>query len=503
MTSHRISLNQLVEGLSHRSVALSANSGGITHAWERGFHVYGKLNLFLPLAASEDTANATRFLKIIQTYAAIADKCTAVAGGVLLEVQGEVIHALLPGELTRDAVDKLIAFSITLANIVYDELEPMAGDAWQSFVMSAEHGQAVLVMTGNGSSDSVVSLGPYANNPAKQLPNTEAGHLSLRPDTLALVCHDLDHRNSWEQFDLRNPPYVPTGSGSSRTFVLNESVMRAAAKQIVANSANTQPQIRVLTERDITGAVEHDVNSPFKTQGFYMRADLDGFTADVAEAFDDPSGAAVADIVRRFTGFMAFADAFAANLNRGVIRLPWAGDCANMIMLPRSGSTYDQERSYVPATEPAKWHDLTTRADISGQQWRDILLESNWAVGMAGGDKEDEGANGYLLVANILTSGRRFKIASGWGACRSRNALEVDGVHGRDTVIHKVDYDALSENFREHFKPLNTVFYRAGELSMDKVSRAAVRAERQTGPIIAVSAGTTLPPPRPHYHRNQ
>ncbi len=498
MTNQRLSLGELMEGVRNRSTAFSA-SNGITHAWERGFHVYGKLNLFLPLAASEDTTNAARFLRIIQSYAAIADKCAVVAGGTLLEVQGEVIHALLPGELTRDLVNRVLAFSIALANVVYDEIRPIAGDAWQSFAMSTEHGQAVLIATGNGSADSIVSLGPAANNPARQLPNTDAGHLSIRPASLALVYPIVDNRNAWEQFDLRSPPYLPSGSDVSRTFLLDESVVRAEAKRIIINSGVTQPLIRVLSESDITTQIENDVNAPFKTQGFYMRADLDGFTADVAVAFEDQSGAAVAQIVTRFDGFMAFADAFAANLNRRVIRLPWAGDCANMILLPRVGRTYRDERRFVPATEPAKWHDLTTQADGAGQQWRDILLESNWAVGVAGGDKEDEGADGYLLVANIVTSGRRFKIASGWGACRSRNALEADDVHGQDTVVHKVDYTALSESYREFFKPLNTLFYRAAGLSISKITKESVKIERQTGPAIIVGSGTALPPPKPHY----
>lgn len=498
MSNRRLSLNDLMEGVRNRSASLSTGSG-ITHAWERGFHVYGKLNLFLPLAASEDTTNATRYLKIIQAYAAIADKCVVVAGGTLLEVQGEVIHALLPGELTRDSVNRVLAFSIALANVVYDEISPLAGDAWQSFAMSTEHGQAVLIATGNGSADSIVSLGPSANNPAKKLPNTDAGHLSIRPASLALVYPNVDNRNAWEQFDLRSPPYLPSGSGVSRTFLLDESVVRAEAKRIIINSGVTQPLIRVLSESDITTQIENDVNAPFKTQGFYMRADLDGFTADVAAAFEDQSGAAVAQIVTRFGGFMAFADAFAANLGRRVIRLPWAGDCANMILLPRTGRTYRDERRFVPATEAAKWHDLTAQADGSGRQWREVLLESSWAVGMAGGDREDEGADGYLLVANIVTSGRRFKIASGWGTCRSRNALETASIHGGDTVVHKVDYTALSDNYREFFKPLTTVFYRASGLSMSRITRESVKTERQTGPTIIVGSGTALPPPKPHY----
>lgn len=503
MTQSRISLNKLVESLGRQYVTPISQPAGITHAWEQGFHVYGQLSLTLPLAASEDTQSAVRYLRIIQAYAAIADKCAQVAGGVLLEVQGEVIHALLPGELSKDAVDSVIAFSIALGQIVYAEIEPLAGDAWKSYVMATDHGHAVLIGNGNGSSDSIVSLGPAANSPAKQLPITEAGHLSIKTEVLALVCPNVDCRKTWEQFDFRNPLYMPRSGGMSQSqkYLLNESIMRAEAKRIMENRASMQPQIRVLTEQDITGEIENDVNSPFKTQGFYMRADLDGFTADVAKAFEESSETAVIEIVKRFSAFMAFADAFAKSLNRRVLRLPWAGDCCNMILLPRSGITYSRERSYVPAVEAARWHDLTAQADADGRKWRDVLMESEWAVSIAGGDKEEEGSDGYLLVANIETSGRKFKIASGWGAGRSHDALETEGVHGRDTVIHKVDYEALSGNYRQHFKPLNSLFYKAGDLSMGKIKNEAVKAERQTGPAIIVGSDIVLPPPKPHYVR--
>ena len=284
--------------------------------------------------------------------------------------------------------------------------------------------------------------------------------------------------------------------------MLDESVVRAEAKRIVVAGRTTSSLIRVLAESDITKEIENDVNAPFKTQGFYMRADLDGFTADVAAAFEDPSGLAIAEIAQRFSGFMAFADAFAKTLGRRVIRLPWAGDCANMILLPRARRTYGDERHFVPATEPAKWHDLTAQANEAGIKWRDIMLKSNWAVGIAGGDKE-EGSDGYLLVANVLTSGRRFKIASGWGAGRSQDALELDGVRGCDTIIHKVDHAALSANYRILFRPLTSIFYSAAELSMRRLETASIKSERETGPNIIVGSGISLPTPKPHCLRDR
>jgi len=475
---------------------------------ERGFHIYGKLNLLLPLAASEDTTNSKRYLQIVQLYAEIASKCATISGASLLEVQGEVMHLLLPCDHTPEAVDRLLAFAIAFAQIVYDEVAPLAGDSWRSFVMAADHGRAILISNGNGSSDSVVSLGPAANHPAKQIPETRAGMLSIRPQTLQLVYSLVDQRKTWESFDLRNPPYQPQMRkySTDQAFLAMAATMKVEAKQLAVLNRAFRAEVRILTSQQITPGFEPDVSSPLKLQGFYMRADLDGFTDDVQKAFEDPTGAAVQKIVRRFSGFMAFADEFAVMLksqDRATIRLPWAGDCCNMILLTRPNRSYDAERPYVPVTEAAKWHDLTANHDSSGKKWREYLLESEWAVAIAGGSKsddEDEGCNGYLLVATVVTDNRRFRIAAGWAMGRSRNALEVSGVEGRDTVVHRADYAALSAHYQHWFTALASgIFYKAHDLGMETIRAVSIDAEGQTGPTVVSAVNIHIPRERPHY----
>lgn len=476
---------------------------GFTYAWQRGFHIYGELRLYLPLTAAEDNASARRYLKIIQIYVEIAERCAEVAGAVLLEVQGEVIHLLLPADdQSPGSVNKLLAFCVAFANIVYREIEPLAGDAWQSFAMAAEHGPAVLISDGNNSSDSIVSLGPAANNPAKVLPHTPAGNLSVRPDTLGIVYVHTDRRKSWETFDLRNPPYQPSmqKAAMDESFAMNDSTMRVFARQIVESRLQYQATIRNFAAADIKSGEAVDTASPFQVQGFYMRADLDGFTADVKDAFEDTTGEKVREIVARFTAFMAFADAFSVTIDRQTIKLPWAGDCANIILLPRTGRPYSHERGAVPATEPAKWHDLTAGHDIHGKRWRDYMLKSEWAVAVAGGDDKDEGANGFLLVAGVVARQRRFLIAAGWGAGRSKDALEANGISGKDTVIHKVDYASLSGHFQQWFHPLveGGIYYRSSELGMHKLISEAVKNEGVSSPTVVPTVNIHIPRERPY-----
>jgi len=503
MRIKKVTINHLLENIQPLSAEKGGTAPGLRYSWEQGFHIYGNLNLHLRLSASEDAANAKQYIRIVQAYASIAEACATIANVVLLEVQGEVIHMLLPCELGKQSTDHLLAFCIIFSDIIHKEIKPMAGEAWQSFVMASEHGQAVLLRNGNGSSDSVVSLGPAANHPAKQLPTTEAGMLSIRPETLELVHPNVDHRKSWEQFDLRNPPYKPLSAkqpGSS-SITINESLMRSEASNIITKiRPDLSRPLTILSRLDVSHQFETDSNNPFSAQGFYMRADLDGFTADVQAAFEDKTGQAVMQIVNRFAMFMEFADAFAANLQRPVVRLPWAGDCANMVLLPRDGRSYAQERGYVPATESAAWHELTSKANSAGQNWREYLLKSDWAVSIAGGDDKDDGGDGYLLIANIVTASRRFKIAAGWGAGRSHDALGVEGVKGKDTVVHRVDHGELSPQFQKKFHPLNSIFLKATGLTTNILTRESVKDEGKAMPMIITGTNIYVPPPKPHFN---
>lgn len=466
------------------------------YAPERGFHIYAKLNLQLELSAADDTSHAQQYLKVIQAYAAIAEVCGQAAGAMLLEVQGEVIHLLMPGNHDAATTARVFAFCRTLNDIVYTKLSPMAGDNWRSFVMGTDHGDAVLIESGNGSSDSIVSLGPAANHPAKQLPGTDAGHLAIRTDTLSLVAPVTDRRKEWTQCDLRTGPSIQQQRLSNdQAFIATDATMRALSEQVIRESRTYSPTVNMRIDEDVVKTA--GITSPVRVQGFYMRADLDGFTADVQAAFEQ-GDEAVRALVERFTVLMGFADAFAESLSHTVIRLPWAGDCANMVVLSPDPASYRRDRACVPAVVPARWHSTTGAEYTDGKRWRDLLGQSDWSVSTVGGN-DVEGNNGLLLVADVMAKERQFRIAAGWGARRSLDALDTAGVRKRDTVIHRVDYTALSSNYQSHFRALNSLFYRAEDLTSEKVTRKAVAAEAATSTVALPSVGVTLPRQEPHY----
>jgi len=236
-----------------------------------------------------------------------------------------------------------------------------------------------------------------------------------------------------------------------------------------------------------------------------MRADLDGFTAEVALAFEHGEKAII-KVVERFTGLMKFSTLFAEALRYPVIPMPWAGDCANLIILPdlAVGESYTQARGHVPPEVAGEWHDQTEGQDQFQRKWRDLLGHSDWVVTMAGGDQEREGSNGFLLVASIQTGTRAFKIAAGWSAKRSLDAHGAAGLRKNDTVVPKVDYAALDGAYKPLFKKLDSRFFRATKLSGRELRRKAIDQAAVAAPMIITSkdiegGSMKVPKPRPHY----
>jgi hypothetical protein len=348
---------------ARKSLAFSqtfANDDGVLFSDVTGFHIYGDLGLHLRLAAAEDLRNADRYLDILQEYAEIAEGCCAPAGVVLLEVQGERLHFLQPAPAAEaDSIKKLLQFSIALTNTVYDRLKAKAGSDWNGFALAADHGRAIIVATGREGDDSVISFGDAANRPAKRLARTPAvksGHLALRTAVVGrsplLVGGGAYRQNeNWIDVNVKEPPsYLEQISDAALRAQINEST------NAIVNAVGRR-------ERLVTFAAAEDladratVDDPVEVQGLCLRADLDNFTRQVEQAFAANNDTAIRALVERFLVIMDFPEEFARKLNRPVISLPWAGDCATQIVPLRRGESWDQFRKSMPAVAAIAWHD--------------------------------------------------------------------------------------------------------------------------------------------------
>ena len=490
--SKRITLNELIGRGPVESQTFSAQAAERARlpqqnvfADETGVHVYGELRLTLNLSAAEETKDAQRYLQILQEYAGVAACFAEKVGAQLLEVQGERIHLLLPCMVPdANSVTKLLGMCASLARVMYARIQSRAGDAWQGFAMAADHGRAILIKSGDGASGSLVSLGPAANAPAKQLSRTPARHLSLRQPLKALVGAGTD--TGWMTIDLVElPEYLE--KYADRVFTDD---LTTAASAIVESFRAAS----VITANEQYFDVSHttSVEQPLKVQVICLRADLDGFSAAVQAAFSDGEPA-IRVLVDQFFGVMRYVEQYCASIKRKVISLPWAGDCSNHLFFPLMGESYETARQYLPATAAAEWHDQISEK---------VFGKVTWAVGVAGGDSE-EGSNGFVLVAPIKTGQRDFLVAAGWGVKRSLDAQEADGVKGKDSVIPVEDYGALDSVWQDQFRELDSRFWISRGLSMSKIRNATIESAKRTPEIYVPQVARPVPSPRPHWNHER
>jgi hypothetical protein len=501
----KTSLNELLgRGPRKTLVANSLQTAdGVRFDDVTGFHIYGDVALKLRLAAAEDPQNADKYLDILEEYAGIAEACSSEAGAALLEVQGERLHFLLPAPDANEAsIKQLVQFSIALTQTVYDRLASKAGTDWNGFTLAADHGRAIVIATGRNGDDSVVSLGDPANTPAKRLarmPAVKAGHLAL-PSRISgksrLLLSGAAYRDDavWIEINVKEPPlYLHSAVDVSLRNRMNE-----LASGIANEVRERRRTVKFATTNDLAG--DATIDDPIAIQAIVLRADLDGFTKQVRQAFLAGTEQAIRTLIERFLLIMEFPEHFASRINRRVISLPWAGDCATQILLLKPDENYESIRKTLPATASIDWQDGNGQYEERMTQIRHAMAGTRWSVGVAGGDN-DEGSSGRLLVANLQTAFRKFRVAAGWNVRRSLDAQQADNVVADDTVLPLVDYRGLNTDYQKAFSELpgSSIFRRATLPALKKARQSQVMGAVQQRPIVMPNiVSGIIPISRPH-----
>ncbi|MFZ2655589.1 MAG: hypothetical protein WAX69_11725 [Victivallales bacterium] len=472
-------------------------TGDVSYSEETGFHIYGELRLNMKLTAAEDVEDARKYLKILETYANIADICSKDIGASLLEVQGERIHLLFPCPTAdRDNIIKIIRFSVALVNHVYDKIKELAGKDYQGFAMATDHGRSILLNNGNGANSSIISLGPSANAPAKRLGKeqdgsvkTPAGHLAIRSKYMENIGTPARIKE-WVNIDLLNisektPDYIDREMGQRFTNLLREGLIDSSGtRRIVFVESSRMPED---FNFDFSGIA-------YKTTAFFMRADLDGFTKEVENAFEN---GAIDKLIAKFLDIMNYPKRFSEGCGRRIIELPWAGDCANLIPFTKIGEGFHQAQTYLPTLLPAEWHGQATSYKVIDESWTKAMGNVKWAVSFSGGDSDD--GMPVILVATIKTSQRDFLVASGWSVGKSLDALEADGVNGDDTVIANEDYGYLDSEYQDLFRELDSRFKISRNLTKNKIRDASIAATGSKAQVQVSNKSILVPSPRPHW----
>jgi hypothetical protein len=462
-----------------------------------GFHVYLDLRLTLDLRAAGDTRNATKYLRILELYTNVVAMVAAQSGGHILEAQGERIHVLINAESPDEsALKRLLSFAHLSARLVYTRIKDEAGDAFQGLRQAADHGTAILVVTGSGGDDSVVSLGPCANAPAKRLGESgtnavPAGHLSI-PRAWLDDLITTDRRRKWLDINVLSLTQVFSPFVDAAPLHIKETVI---SRDFIDLCNNLQAcDVRELESGSLLAPGIFSVDSPLKLQAVAVRADLDGFTAKVAEAFRSVNRAkSIVTLVSDFLSIVATADSVLQGYGRPVIQLPWAGDCANALFLPKSAETYDEYLGYASVDVGSRWHSQKYEHT---SDW-----EVKWALGVAGGDDVD-GAEGRLLVATIPIGNRSFLVGAGWGMGRSLDAQNAEALRAGDTAIPSCDFRMLDTDNQKLYRPLTSLFHVSGCLREHDPKKAAIAAARGFSRNLLIPSAREkrleIPKPRPY-----
>lgn len=451
-----------------------------------GFHLYVDISLNLALSAAEKDEAAQKFLDILQEYAAIASRAVDVTGARLLEVQGERLHFLVEASGPSDvaAAKRLLTLAYSVVNVAYDRLEPMAGAHWAGCKAAAYFGPALVLLSDVGGG-SVVSLGRAANEPAKRLGvvgGVTAGHLAI-PGGFLTAYFGPDTNMNWQEINLRTP-----AAGLLR-FVENEKRASMGDKAFYG----TSPKAKLASANPdfFKSLTTNNRLSPVKVQGFCFRADLDGFSKQVEEAFNKGREGLIA-LVDRFRAILRLPEQFSQSINARVIILPWAGDCATLLVLPQPGESFSFARERLPATAALTWHELPAKF----RQFGESMGAAKWTVGLAAGDSE-EGNDGYMLFTELSAQGRYFRVAAGWAVRRSDDGYQSSGLRGDDTVITDHDYPHLAKPTQKAFSALTSQFFKAPLAALQK-DRATAISNATPSLITTSTVGIHVPAPRPH-----
>jgi hypothetical protein len=394
--------------------------------------------------------------------------------------------------VSQESVKALLRFSMAFTKTVYQRIGKLAGDDFLGFKMAADHGVAIIISTGSQSNSSLVSLSPAANAPAKQLRFAEAGTLRIRT-THYKTFSQAGGSSDWINILVKTGPSVPVVAAED----LMEQFASATEKEL--QDRTTQGfSVKFANREHLSEALKSTIGEPLKIQGFGFRADLDGFSKQVEAAFAK-GGSEITKLVTRFCYMMQYLDSFQQRLGHA-IKLPWAGDCANLVILP-NGYGYEDSREFLPVRVASEWHSQMSGQDISKVSWSTHANGAQWSIGVAGGD-DDECSNGYILVAPLKGRRRDFLVATGWGVGRSLDAQEADGVLGGDTILHEIDHKALASTHKVDFSRLNgsSIFWVSNGLTKEKVrSSGASTLAPKTSITVPGIKSVTVPPPKPWF----
>ncbi len=416
-----------------KNTSSELESGEVKAIWDgNGWHYYSMLKIRWDNMTAERRKDVGRMVSMYTNYnraavaaaEIIATHCQITCE--VLEHQGNVIHFFFP-ELIEKKSEVIRIFGHLLNYLVEVYVRRYYEDDVTQFHMAAQFGRSVLVRVASietaNSSDSTVSLGPCANSPAKQMgESTEETTRPLwwRKDDVSQWCcedcSDLDAASICHISDLIQANYR---EGYFETIPTEQKEASKSAFACVEQVPESTP------------------DNPKPVEGFFFRADMDGFTKKIKDAYKKGRDE-VWNVVEEFVLYMTEANNWEAASDMQVVPFPWAGDCFNALILPIDQSKgwrggFDMSRKSQPLAIVEEWE----RSIVTGKG------DSDWAYSVSGGD---------VFQFSVETREREFKLAVGRPAGLTLAAIHFNNIPSGALVMHKNEIEKFDEATRKEFQ---------------------------------------------------
>lgn len=399
-----------------------ASSGGYEYSAEWGWHFYSFLGIRPNVEKEGDADDARRLSSLYKNYTFAADMVarTARKRCLILEHQGNVIHFFFPGkdykiEDLRDFARRLTALVETYV-LGYYEKEIIR------FAMASQFGQSIIIHAPSPAGDdcavSIVSLGPCANYPAKRmverLTNYECPWSWWNGvKWVTEECHVAD-----DESRIIRESYVNDELHSKFDKVMGPGV------ELADERSGAEEKLSIV----------HDANNfGGRRESFFFRADMDGFTRKVDEAFKNNK---TRELVLEFIRYMKLVEQW--EVQSAFLRMiphPWAGDCCNVEIVTRD--TYNSMFSSLRGSEPLgiirDWERYVKSNRFSSFEYRkDKKVKWTYSIG-----------GGVIYDFIVKTKDRRFKLSVGRPVGRTHAGVNFKENHPEWLVMHTEDVNKL------------------------------------------------------------
>ena len=399
--------------------------------WDgQGWHFYSMLKIRADKIAANKRRDVGRMVGMYTNYNRAAVAAAEIIAGNhdivcdILEHQGNVIHFFFP-DLEQGESAVILEFGRILNLMVEGHVRKYYDDDVTQFHMAAEFGRSVLVRVASpeltDASNSVVSLGPCANSPAKQM--GESKENCSRP---------LWWRNSdgqtWNCDDC-------SSCDEAEAYALVRALEKYGVDYFKEIPDETDDLLKVSHE-SLEIVSQSTENNPIPIEGFFFRVDLDGFTNKIKAAFSN-GRYAVEKVVIEFIEFMNAANAWQVSTDMKVSAFPWAGDCFNALILSTSDKGwiggFEMSRRAQPLKIVSEWE-----RQISSKH-----KGARWAYTVSGG---------YIYQFEVETRNRKFKLAVGRPAGLTLAAIHFNNNPPGSVVMHNWDVKKFDNVTQKSFK---------------------------------------------------